>query len=205
MKSKALRWAVSTATVLALAAASNSFAQRPTPLHFSGLINDYTPLTINNKPAGPWEMRGKWTLTLDRDGDKADFSAVMNMTHSDYWVDVVNIEPNSADDNSAMTGRHPHTHHITVQDATVTPLNGGGFEVSGPVVVTADGAAAPFMPNCTTATPCTLTVDITGGTAVQYSNITMTFGGPTNGPTSHFGTQAIHGFVRFPDKSDNDR
>lgn len=208
MKNKPFPRAVRIIAVLVLAVGTGALAQDPPPpVHLSGLINDYTPLTINNKPAGPWEIRGEWTLTLDRDADKADFSAVLNMTHSDYWVDVVNTEADPADDNSAATGRHPHTHHITVENATVMPLTSGGFEVSGPVFVTGDGDPAPFMKNCKsllmpTLPTCTLTVDIRGGMSVQFSNITLTFGGPSNGPTSHFGTQAINGVVRFGRKSD---
>jgi len=155
--------------------------------HFSGLVNDYTPVS---GVSGPWEMRGEWSLDLNRESGTANFSATMNMTHSDYWV-VLN--PGSADDNSATTGRHPHTHHIWMNHATLTALPTGGYEITGPVYVTADGSAAPFMPKCTSLTPCTLTVEIVGGTVVPLSNLTMTF---TGAPTGHFGTQAIHGVVR---------
>ena len=172
---------------LGFAMVTGASAQRPFPFfHFSGLINDYTPVS---GVGGPWEMRGEWSLTLKGDSGDAEFSATMNMTHSDYWV-VLN--PGSADDNSAA-GRHPHTHHITVSDGKVTPLPTGGFEVTGPVYVTGDGNPAPFMTKCTVLTPCTLTVDVTGGSVVALSNITMTFVGS---PTGHFGTQAILGVVR---------
>lgn len=136
-------------------------------------------------------MRGEWSLTLKGDSGNGTFSASLNMTHSDYWV-VLN--PGSADDNSAATGRHPHTHLITVSNATITTLPGGGFQLSGPVFVTADGDAAPFMVKCSDTTPCQLTVDVVGGKVLPLSNITMTFSGP---PTGHFGTQAIHGFIRM--------
>lgn len=174
---------------LVLTMAIGAMAQGPgQPRRLSGLISDYTAVS---GVSGPWEMRGEWSLSLDDDSNAANFSATLNMTHSDYWV-VQN--PGSADDNTA-TGRHPHTHHITVMHATVTPLATGGFEVSGPVYVTNDGNPAPFMAKCSTSTPCTLTVDVTGGTIVQLSNLGMTFGGP---PTGHFGTQPIHGVVRKP-------
>jgi hypothetical protein len=172
--------------VFGLAMAKGSRAQDP--LHFSGLISDYTPVS---GVAGPWEMRGEWSLSLDSESATANFSATLNMTHSDYWV-VMN--PGAADDNSSA-GRHPHTHHIALTHAKVTPLATGGFEVTGPALVTVDGNAAPFMPKCTSMTPCTLTVDITGGTVVALSNLTMTFVGP---PTGHFGAQPIHGVVRRP-------
>jgi hypothetical protein len=186
MKSKTLRWTGCIIGILVLGVGATALAQYPPPPeHFGGLINDYTPET----GGGPWEMRGTWHLDLKEHSHTADFSAVMNMTHSDYWV-VLN--PSAVNDNTA-TGRHPHTHHITMENASVVPLPTGGFEVSGPVSVTADGAAAPFMPSCLPATPCTLTVDITGGSVVEFSNITMKFSGA---PTGHFGSQAIHGVVR---------
>lgn len=189
MKSKGLWCAVQMIAVIFLAAVPRVLAQNPPPVvHLSGLISDYTPVS---GVSGPWEMRGEWSLTLKGDSGKGTFSASLNMTHSDYWV-VLN--PGSADDNSAATGRHPHTHLITVANATITALPGGGFQLSGPVFVTADGDAAPFMAKCSDTTPCQLTVDVVGGKVLPLSNITMTFSGP---PTGHFGMQAIHGFIRM--------
>lgn len=189
MKSKSLCCAVNMIAILLLGASRPMLAQDPPPaVHLSGLISDYTPVS---RVSGPWEMRGEWSLNLKGDSGTATFSANMNMTHSDYWV-VLN--PGSADDNSAPTGRHPHTHLITVSNATITALAGGGFELSGPVFVTADGSAAPFMSKCSDATPCKLTIDVVGGNVLPLSNITLTFSGP---PTSHFGMQAIHGFIRM--------
>ena len=189
MKSSSLRHAVAILTVLLLGVAPHLLAQDlPPNVHLSGLINDYTPVT---GVSGPWEIRGEWSLNLRGDSGTATFSANLNMTHSDYWV-VLN--PGAADDNSATTGRHPHTHRVTVSNATITPLAGGGFELSGPVYVTNDGNAAPFMSKCSATMPCTLTVDIVGGAVLPLSNVTMTFGGP---PTVHFGIQAIHGFIRM--------
>ncbi|HEY6904241.1 MAG TPA: hypothetical protein VI216_08025 [Candidatus Acidoferrales bacterium] len=171
--------------------AAGALAQDPPlPVHLSGLINDYTPET---GVGGPWEIRGEWSLDIKGDSGTANFSAAVNMTHSDFWV--IELNGGNADDNSAKTGRHPHTHHITITDGVVNRVSDTEFTMSGPVFVTADGSPAPFMPHCTPSTPCTLTVDITGGTSVQFSNITLTFGGPSNGPTSHFGTQPIHGVV----------
>jgi hypothetical protein len=189
MKSRTSWWAVPAMTVLVLTMSISGFAQDPPPsVHLSGLISDYTPVT---GVSGPWEMRGDWSLDLKGHSGLANFSANLNMTHSDYWV-VLN--PGAADDNSAATGRHPHTHRITVENASITALAGGRFEVSGPVYVTNDGNAAPFMSKCSPTTPCTLTIDVVGGQVLPLSNITLTFGGP---PTAHFGKQAIHGFVRM--------
>jgi hypothetical protein len=79
------------------------------------------------------------------------------------------------------------THHLTLVDATVTPLT-NGFRVTGPVIATGNGAyPAPCGPNST------LQIDITGGNSVAYSNIQLTF---TGDATKHFGTQPINGVVR---------
>ena len=56
MKNKALPWAVKTIVIAALAVAAGARAQAPTPKHFSGILNDYTPAT---GVSGPWEMHGK--------------------------------------------------------------------------------------------------------------------------------------------------
>ena len=189
MQCKSLWRATRMITVILLAAAPRVLAQDPPPIvHLSGLISDYTPVS---GVSGPWEIRGEWSLNLKGDSGKATFSANINMTHSDYWV---MLNPGAADDNSATTGRHPHTHLITVLNATITALAGGGFELSGPVFVTADGNAAPFMSKCSDVKPCKLTIDVVGGKVLPLSNITVTFSGP---PTSHFGTQGIHGFIRM--------
>ena len=186
MQSKTFWSAVYLNLILGLAIATGALAQAAPPAHMGGLINDYTPET---GVSGPWEMRGDWSLALNEHSGKANFSAVLNMTHSDYWI-VLN--PSAVDDDTS-TGRHPHTHHINLNNVRVTQLTTGGFEMSGPVTVSADGSPAPFMSSCSPSAPCTLTVDVTGGSSVELSNITLTFGGP---PTTHFGTQPIHGVVR---------
>ncbi|MFZ0821100.1 MAG: hypothetical protein WAM91_13600 [Candidatus Acidiferrales bacterium] len=192
----------------------------PPPKHFSGTINDYTPQTCPTQQTtpctsvkGPWEMRGTWSLNLDHDSkhdpSTADFSAEINMTHDDYWVLIQPSPSTTVNDDSATPGRHPHTHHITITNGTVTSISTAApeeFTVTGPVKVTLDGGDTPFSSACEftppAPAPCTLTVDIKGGTpdpalptftVVPFSNITMTFSGP---PTGHFGTQAIHGVVR---------
>lgn len=185
MKSKFAYWAPATIVILALAAMPiRALAQdgdQVPSVHLSGQINDYTP----QSGGGPWEIRGEWSLHLNQTTMTANFSAAVNMTRSDYWV-VLN--PTAVNDNTS-TGRSPHTHHITLRHATVIPTS-GGFEVSGPVTVTVNGnPPPPFPASCDT---CMLTVDITGGSLVTYSNITMKFSGP---PSTHFGTQAIHGVV----------
>jgi hypothetical protein len=164
-----------------LALATGVLAQAPTPMQFSGVINDYTPST--SSPMGPWEMRGPWTLTLNTGSSTADFTATLTMELSDYTRNASNI-----DSTSGSTSRMQHTHHITMQDAVVTQIPTGGFELNGPASVTKDGSPAPFAAS-------TLTIAITGGTAIGFSNITLQFAG---GAPVHFGSQLIHGVVGSP-------
>jgi hypothetical protein len=173
----------------------------PTPKHFSGTISDYTPQT---GVSGPWEMRGTWSLDLKHDAHTADYSVALNMTHDDYWVSIQALPSTVVNDDTAA-GRHPHTHHISVADGAVSWISDNEFTVTGGVTVTLDGGVTPFAAACEftppNPPPCTLAVDVKGGTLVQFSNITMTFSGA---PTGHFGPQAIHGVVRLPKKPDSD-
>ena len=79
MHSKTFFWSVG-AWVLGLALATSAAAQDWPGRHYSGVINDY-PLSAN-PTAGPWELRGPWTLRLQPLG-KADFSASLTMEFSD--------------------------------------------------------------------------------------------------------------------------
>jgi hypothetical protein len=167
-----------------------SQAQDVRPVRFSGLINDYTPST---SPGGPYEMRGEWSL--DVHGGTADFSADLNMETSDYGITgATQVDP------ANPATRTPHTHHISITNATVSfntsacPANSpattvSGLMVTGTAPTTANGGPAPFDPNNTS----TLQVCIMGGPSTSYSNLTMVYSGPATG---HFGTQPIHGVVR---------
>jgi hypothetical protein len=209
MNSKTFSWMLRIIAVLALAVGISAQAQAPSPRHFSGVINDYTPAT---GIAGPWEMHGTWSLKLKGDSGKADFSAAMTMEHPDSWIAMnPGTPPNASVDNPGM--RSPHTHHITMTDAlvnyntTACPANSPatsvpGFVVTGPVSITGNGSPAPFEAKGQS----TLQVCINGGTDVQFSNVTLVLTGPA--ATAHFGGQPIHGLVRIPrssDKEDRDR
>lgn len=170
-----------TGVVLALAITTGVLAQPSAPTQFSGVINDYSPTT--SMPMGPWEMRGPWTLTLNQDTSKADFSATLTMELSDYTRNAANI-----DSTSPTAGRMQHTHHIGIVGGTITQITTGGFQLSGPVTITKDGSPAPLAAS-------TLLVDFTGGKSVGFSNITLQFQG---GATVHFGPQLIHGVVSSP-------
>lgn len=209
MNSKALRWAIRVVAILALAVGSGAQAQAPTPVHLSGLINDYSPATISGKLVGPWVMHGTWSLALKGDSGLADFSAAMTMELSDQAISegLVNVDDPST--------RIPHTHHITLTDAMVSgdtstcpvysapaPTN-PGFMVSGPAKITGNGSPAPFSKGETVLS--SLQVCVNGGSEVPFSNVTLVFGAPASG---HFGMQAIHGVVRktkSPDRDDRDR
>ena len=184
MKSDTLWWAVRMAVLLVLTAVTGALAQAPTPRYFSGLLNDYT------LGSGPYEMRGTWSVTLSPGSATGDFSAAMNMVHSDYYV--VNNPSAASDDTS--TGRNPHTHHITIKGAALTEnVNDCEIQLVGPASVTLNGGAPPFDPTLTK--PSQATVCITGGVGVKYANISLTFesGTPAAG---HFGSQPIHGVIR---------
>jgi hypothetical protein len=221
MKNKTLMWATRTVAVIALAVAASAQAQAPTPDHFSGILNDYTAAT---GVGGPWEMHGSWSVKLKKEIGKADFSVVMTMEHPDYWV-LANPTPpvtppaptlSPTVDNPAL--RAPHTHHLTMTDATVSddpallalcpvdsPTTTPRFVLTGEADITGNGTAAPFQKSPTTGvtTLSPLQVCITGGTEVTYSNMTMTF--QTGAPAiKHFGSFPIHGVVRKSHDNDHD-
>ena len=165
--------------VLVLLATSTGQAQGPKGFHASGSIDDVTVPS-----AGAWVIHGKWSLDAkeDRNGEfsTADFSAVMTMERSDYYLVL-----NPALDPENLATRNAHTHHITLEDAVVTPI-AGGFRLTGPATVTGNGAPAPFGAS-------TLQVDIVGGSVVSFSNLKLTFGG---GAATHFGSQPLSGAVQ---------
>jgi hypothetical protein len=166
-------------------------AQDQRRVHFSGQINDYSPSTVSG---GPWEMRGEFLVDASRSGT-ANFSAALNMETSDYGIsNATQVDPTNP------ATRTPHTHHITMTDATVSydtsvcPANnpattGSGVVVTGTVTIDANGSPAPFESKGSS----TLQVCIIGGSEIDYSNVTLVFSGPA---TSHFGPQAIHGVGR---------
>jgi len=171
-------------------------------VHFSGLLNDYTPSTVSN---GPYEMRGSWKLELNLTTGKANFFADLNMETSDYGALSGVVDPTNPATRSA------HTHHIAVTAADVTwnltncpgPVNKQGFQFTRTVsLITANGSLAPFektgMPESV------LQVCVSGGAfgdpnGLPYTNVTMRFvpqaSGAPSPAASHFGTQAIHGVV----------
>jgi hypothetical protein len=191
MKSKTPTSVVRVLSLLLLVSATCALAQERRPVHFAGVLNDYSP--ANPLITGsPYEMHGQWTLDLHEWGT-ADFLA--DMTMSDYG------STNGVLDGT-KGGQNAHTHHIRLTNVSITwdmtgcpaypkPVTTMGFQVNGTVsLITGNGSNAPFETSPPTST---LQVCVTGGNEVPYSNMTMVFGGPA---TNHFGTQAIHGVVR---------
>ena len=86
-------------------------AQDLRPVHFSGVINDYSPSTVSG---GPYEIRGDWSLDVVR-GGTANFSADLNMETSDYGITgATQVDPTNP------ATRSPHTHHISMTNVTVS-------------------------------------------------------------------------------------
>lgn len=189
--------------VIAAAVSASAFAADPSrlPAHFAGLLNDYTPSSVNSVPikGGPYEMHGTWRLDLDESRNIARFSAAMTM----QMVDFLNSDPNF---NPTTLGAH--THQISVSDGIVhdgptdwvsmcpklSPAVAGGFVITGNAYITANGSNPPFG-NPTPVTICILgstNPNVSGAAYVQLSNFTLTFGAPAS---THFGPQAIHGVV----------
>src|SRR5580658_10356593 len=100
-------------------------------VHFSGVISDYSPSTV---PGGPYAMHGDWSLDVQR-GGTANFSADFNMETSDYGISNA-----TAVDPANPATRSPHTHHLSMTNATVSydtsvcPANSPATTVSGIVV-----------------------------------------------------------------------
>jgi hypothetical protein len=64
MKSKTLTSAVRVLSLLLLVSATCALAQERRPVHFSGLINDYSPLSASVS-GSPWEMHGQWSTDVN--------------------------------------------------------------------------------------------------------------------------------------------
>jgi hypothetical protein len=193
MKSKTLTLAVHSLSLVLVVSATCALAQQRPEVHFNGVINDYSPASVKG---GPWEMHGQWSMDLHGGLGKADFYA--DMTMSGYGLNGTGMP------DGTMGGVNAHTHHIRLTNVKVTwdmigcpafsPPTTMGFQVTGTVsLITGNGGPAPFEPAPPAPPTSMLTVCVTGGTLVPYSNVSMVFTGPA---TTHFGTQAIHGVVR---------
>ena len=206
MKSKTLTSAVRALSLLLLGSATcalaqtGNFAQGHKPVHFSGLFNDYVPLSPMIS-GSPYEMHGQWTMDLHPEWGTGDFSA--DMTMSGFGRTPA---PASAVDPTQPLV-NPHTHHIRLTNVRLTMDMTGcppwgtptlkGFQLNGTVsLLTGNGTNGTFETDPPTST---LQVCVSGGNDIQFSipnsNMTLVFGGPA--ANKHFGSQAIHGVVRI--------
>lgn len=194
---KGLRW-IAVAGVLcclSLLASPSATAQGLFLVHFSGLLNDYSPSTVSG---GPWEMHGQWTIDLNEWTGTADFSG--DMTMSGYG------KTSAGAPDPTQGGASPHEHHVKLTNIKVTwntdgcpaltPATYGGFQFTGTVSqLTGNGSNAAFE---TQPPSSVLQVCVSGGQnadSIPYSNITLQF--QTGSPAiKHFGSQPIHGVVR---------
>jgi hypothetical protein len=184
MKTKAFVWAGRGIAVLVVLAISiSALAQSPEDKVFRGVINAYSPQTSATGATitGPYEIRGPWSLTLKGKSGKADFSAEVNMVLSDGWVLT------EGNGNFDPTTRNAHTHNITLLDGEVTPIT-NGFQVTGPATITLNGGPPPIP-----ISPSQVVIKITGGSEVEFSNITLTFESPGS---NHFGPDPLPGVVQ---------
>jgi hypothetical protein len=193
MNGKTLLRAVRVVLVLALATATSTLAQDPWPGDFSGVINDFTPITGGTTA---YEVHGPWSLTLDHDTGKAHFSASLTMGLSVLGQSAADVQTG----NLAQ-----HTHNITMDGivtydptdcpaaASTTPPYIARIEISGTASVFANGSTAPFGQFSQLQICIAGGMDTTQAPYVPYSNITLVFQNPA---AKHFGPQAIHGLVR---------
>lgn len=178
------------AIVITLSSAALMTAQDLRVVHFKGIINDYSP---SNVAGGPYEIRGTWSLDV-QGGAAATFTADLTMETSDYGIsNSTAIDPNNP------STRNAHTHHIAMTSTSISydtsvcpaynpPTTGSGVVVNATATTTGNGGPASFESKG----PSTIQVCITGGTQVEFSNLSIVYTGPATG---HFGPQAIHGVV----------
>jgi hypothetical protein len=150
-------------------------------LHLTGSIHDFT-----TPMAGNWTIHGDWSLDMTGGPDAAVFTAELSMERSDLFF----VQTPTADPNSLPT-RNPHTHHISVI-GTVTTIPGGFRVTSQADETTITGNGAPPTFEKTVPPTSTLQIDVTGGSLVAFSNVTLTFGGAA---ATHFGSNPIAGVV----------
>ena len=182
MKSKAFHWTARVIVALIALSTTIGVHAETKDKKFTGVFNAYSQqITTKTGLSGPYEVRGPWTIKMKKGGTKADFSAAVTMVFTDGWAMTLNGS------NFDPTMRNAHTHHITLTDADVAWNLTGGFEITGTATVTLNGNPAPL-----TVAPTPVVINVTGGTDVEFSNISLTFLPPGS---SHFGTAPLNGVV----------
>ena len=148
---------------IALASMVPAAAQSNAPTKLEGVINDYTDVA---SASGPWHITGDWSAQLKGHSGKVDFVASLAMIRS-------------------TSGGSPHTHHVGLTDGQVTAIP-NGYRISGQAAITSNGALAGF-------TGSQIDIELTGSTALTFSNVKITFGGA--GAIGHFGDLPLDGVV----------
>ena len=156
-------WRLLSLAVVTLALSGHGLAQGQRDLRYGGVVNDYT---ANFDGGGAWHIMGEWTMSVKGNSAKGTFAVGFTMARAA-------VEPRSF-----------HSHHVTLEDGVVTILS-NGYRISGTAAITGNGNLAGF-----TGSP--VTVEITGGTAVPFSNMAITFAGAA---ANHFGSGTIKGVV----------
>ena len=163
--SSRILWKAAFVALTTVALSGQSMAQSALPNQYEGTINDYVQALGTT-----WLVSGEWSLQLRGGSGRGDFSASLTMF------------------DTANPGAVAHTHHVVLTDGDVsinenwtTP---GRFTLSGVGVVTGSGnlsfSEAP------------ISIAITGGPAVTYSNVGLRLGGSAEG---HFGSTPLGGVV----------
>ena len=155
---------VALAGLLALAVAVPVRAQSSAPTKLQGTIHDNADALGAN-----WVISGEWSLTMKGGSGKANFFASLTMKQ-----------------NGPVPGA-PHTHHISLQEATVTVL-GNGYSITGDAAIAGNGSLSnPY-------TGSAVTIEVTGGPDL-LSNIRVIFHGAD--ALGHFGTDPLNGVVIY--------
>lgn len=170
---------VMTALLAMAAMGADAGGQERPQSRVSGTFNDYVWVEVG-AGAGAWQVTGDWTAEVGVSSGKGEFVASLLGVRSDLWVLQTGADPA----NPAL--RTPHTHHVGLHDAEVSIIP-NGLRLTGAAVITTNGAAAPFSGS-------PVQVDLTGGDAIRFSNIKLTFLGAA---IEHFGPQPYDGLVVF--------
>ena len=120
------------------AVTTTSLAKTGFETKLEGTINDFT---ADLDGGGPWIVHGPWTLEIQGESGKADFSAALSMVRSDN------------------TTRSAHTHHVGLTNGDVTPI-AGGYRITGAATMTSNG---PFAAGLLCLTPMFFLISLLAG------------------------------------------
>ena len=138
-------------------------AQSNAATKLEGVINDYTDVA---SASGPWHITGDWSASSSR-------ATAERWTSSPAWQWVRST--------SGGSSRAPTSRCMTVRSRpSPTAI------ASGEAAITSNGALAGF-------TGSQVDIELTGNTALPFSNVKITFGGA--GAIGHFGDLPLDGVV----------